>query len=235
MTYTFNCAMHKEFGTLGWQGDMLDVFEPVEGMGVAHDILEHGYHKQANMAFEELMALGATQYTRANGLYWYKENPMQNRRGKHPFVHNVGSDLYSIMRYYLEHHNERLFFNHILQDTPSSHRLDQGDDIMAEGAEAMLDSILEELYDDDNKEFFVKNRDKLLRNILYCFRTGYRNAVHRYSAYMNDEEVCHMFIEIKNEANKYLKIAEEGDQLIVRMVITNQFLNVSIKQPYYYY
>lgn len=62
-TYVFECAEHEEFGSNGWKLLGSRNADPLGGMAVAHDILEH--EPNGDMGVEdELKALGASIYVR---------------------------------------------------------------------------------------------------------------------------------------------------------------------------
>ena len=61
--YIFECALHPKYGSLGWRPKGMDNADPLSGMAVAHDVLEH--FPGGDMGVEdELQALGASFYVR---------------------------------------------------------------------------------------------------------------------------------------------------------------------------
>jgi len=57
--YTFEVAEHEEYGSLGFKPSWYPKGDPLGGMAVAHDILEH-FPKDDGSAEGEYMALGAS-------------------------------------------------------------------------------------------------------------------------------------------------------------------------------
>ena len=68
-TYTFDAAEHAEYGTIGFRPTWYKAGDPLSGMAVAHDILEH-FPGDDGRAEGEYMALGAALWIRGEGGYW---------------------------------------------------------------------------------------------------------------------------------------------------------------------
>lgn len=85
-TYAFECQPHEEYGSNGWKLIGNPNADPLSGMAVAHDVLEHPPNGDMGVE-DELMALGASIYVRVF------------TRNMHSLGANVGSDLPDIMRH----------------------------------------------------------------------------------------------------------------------------------------
>ena len=62
-TWVFECAEHSDFGTNGWKLKGQTNADPLQGMAVAHDILEHAPNGDMGVE-DEMIALGASLYVR---------------------------------------------------------------------------------------------------------------------------------------------------------------------------
>src|SRR5258706_10369581 len=71
MKYIFISEEHEDFVTLGWKLKGCSGMDPLSGMAVAHDCMEH-FPKvgQADGVAEEFMALGAALWIRGDTGYW---------------------------------------------------------------------------------------------------------------------------------------------------------------------
>jgi hypothetical protein len=83
--FKFTCAEHQEYGGLGWRIANMPAFDPLGGMGVAHDILEHWPNDDSTTG--ELMALGASMVVRDFDRYYrergqYAPSPARNFSGE---------------------------------------------------------------------------------------------------------------------------------------------------------
>ena len=63
ITKTFIIEEHEEYQTKGARPIDTPHADPLGGMSVAHDMLEH-FHNDQGSVYEELMALGASYYVR---------------------------------------------------------------------------------------------------------------------------------------------------------------------------
>lgn len=90
-TFEFVCAEHEEFGENGWRLKSQPDFDPLSGMAVAHDCLEH-FTDSADPA-DEFLALGAAM--------WIRDENYHARAGHHttdPGKH-ISGDLPDIIRH----------------------------------------------------------------------------------------------------------------------------------------
>jgi hypothetical protein len=97
ITRTFICQEHEDYGMNGLVLKDHPTFEPLQGMTVAHDILEH-YPKDSGELHEEFMAIGAMLYGRGEGGYF---------AGRSSSVEdNCVADLTNIIHYASSHNKE---------------------------------------------------------------------------------------------------------------------------------
>lgn len=82
---------HEEFGTMGFQQVGYPWMDPVEGIGVAHDLLEHRKGDSGSME-EEMMAFGAIYYVR--GETFFADTP-------YPMAKHLASDFPNFHRNYV--------------------------------------------------------------------------------------------------------------------------------------
>lgn len=85
-TWEFECAEHEEYGSNGWRLKGAPNADPLGGLAVAHDVLEHPLGGDMGVE-DELMALGASLFVRK----W--------TRNMHSLGANVASDMPDIFRH----------------------------------------------------------------------------------------------------------------------------------------
>lgn len=89
MLYKLQIKEHEEFGTMGaviLHPRARDYHDPVEGMGIAHDIIEHSTQIHPDPFIDELIAIGGFIAGRVQNRY---DSSMQG----------VGHDLYNLFQY----------------------------------------------------------------------------------------------------------------------------------------
>jgi hypothetical protein len=183
----FVCEEHQEFGENGWRLEKATNADPLGGMAVAHDCLEHPPNGDMGVE-DELMALGASFYVR-----YYTRN-------MHSLGANVGGDLPDVLRHVQ-------YEGMALGDPGRTQAID---------CEEEIDDALESLtkaaeYDDQ-----LTVDKEILRRLRGWFRRGYRSAVKRYAG-INRGCLRAAFDEIEEEADKALEYAELGDKFTVRL------------------
>ncbi len=194
MKFIFECAEHEEFGSLGWKLKGASGMDPLGGMAVAHDCLEHFTAEDG--VHHEFMALGASLFVR--GPYYYSR---KGRYESNPGVH-IASDLPGIL-----HHvqNEGYSF----QEAPRTRSLD------SEVVEGWIDRMFQKFH--SNCEEYAHEDLRLTaedeRNIRSWMRIGYRKAVKRYRG--RDGEAMNLFCYIENAADKALRGCGGGEELEV--------------------
>lgn len=188
-TYTFTCEEHCEFGSNGWKIEGVQNADPLSGMGVAHDILEHYPGAGADMSVDgELMALGASFYVRE-----YTKN-------MHSLGANAAADLPDIMRNVWDGYM-RLGDPGRTVPIKAEYEIDNALEAFRKEAECDVD-----IYSNFNNEQALRIRGWM--------RKGYRLAAKRWK---NCGSMRSLFDEIEAEADKRLKHAELGERLTVSL------------------
>lgn len=204
MRYEFVAERHNEFGSMGWRLKDMPDFDPLPGMAVAHDILEHFPGGDESPA-DEFQALGASWFLRGEG-YLYS--------GLSSGEENLAADMPDIVDHVLQ--------GMYMPTPPRTHRLDSN----AEDALQIALKLAKRNCGDRGADAEAKS---VLRKALGWLRIGYRRAVRRYKD--NVHNARHLFTLIEAEADKYLKHAEEGDELHIGVVLANGRCDVKFK-PY---
>ncbi len=89
--YKFTVAEHREYGSLGFKPSWYPAGDPLGGVAVAHDILEH-FPKDDGSAEGEYQALGAALWIRGDSGYF------QSRGNANPPAAHLASDFPMIWR-----------------------------------------------------------------------------------------------------------------------------------------
>lgn len=197
-TYTFVRRHNEEYGTDGWllKGAPIS-YDPIGGMGVAHDILEHRLNDTGSVE-DELLALGASFYVRGRGGYW-------NDTPKSPGFH-----VSSVISFDLGMKYEGV---QLLSPPGKSRPLDNNDydDVNCWISEALLSAAR------DLKEQEVRDKDTR-QFVSYAegwLRQGFRRAQRRYRE-ICPESLTYMFKKIEQTADRLL---EDDDSLYCPMVV----------------
>ncbi len=205
ITAKFEGKIHEEYGSLGWAMLGKPAMEPLTGMAIPHDILEH-FPDDDGSVEAEFMALGASIFVRNEECYY-------SRKGNcHSAASNISSEF--IQHYYYLINNEK-----------SLQFSDPGKIKIPEEIESILDDIVEEgkkhlksEIEEDYQQFFsLQNQIKLKG----WFAKGYRKAVKRYKGYTPDD-LCYMFMETETLVDKITEYAEEGQILTVKIDLKNR-------------
>jgi hypothetical protein len=219
----FVSKIHEEFGTLGWQPIDMPEADPLQGMATAHDVLEH-FPGDTGSAEGELQALGAALWLRGLGGYWYRySNAYEKNPGK-----QVAGDLPEVMRHVM-YEGHRL-------SLPSFGRY-----ALDSYAEAWIDDCLKD-YTEEARDIFegeetalAFSEDTLLRIRRYL-RHGYRRAQRRYArpgwSEHTASEMTTLFHTIEEDADGFLKTAEENYELIVNVSLKRHEANVKMRAPW---
>lgn len=211
-TFKFLRRTHKEFGTDGWLWDKApSTYEPISGMGVAHDILEHFANDHGTVK-DELLALGAALFVRGDGGYWANRafgnrNPGENLA---PDIVRLGIDYNGIEEVrYPESFSKTL-------DDYVEEWIRKGIRSASDEVKSLNPELLNEF-----RPFFSISEDLI--------RKGYRKARRRYKG-IHPEELSHMFCRIEEDADELLKLSEECDILRVRISLKRKTVNVCLIQ-----
>lgn len=194
-TFEFVCAEHKEFGSHGWRLKSQPDFDPLGGMAVAHDCLEH-FTDSAEPA-DEFLALGASLYIR-DGSYHSRKGKWDTNPG-----HHLAADLPDIMR-------------HVTVEgygLPPAPRTRATDEYLESDIDSMYSEYRKNIRDEcDSKD--LRLSAETARSIRSYMRIGYRRAQRRYP---DRWKAQNLFCNIEDAADKYLKLAAEGAILKVRI------------------
>lgn len=211
---SFVLEEHREYGEKGWRPKNQPTFDPLSGMTVAHDILEH-FADSSDSADDEFQALGAALFVRGLGGYWQHSWSSPGA--------NVGSDLVSIMRHIVE--NETTF-----HEPPNTSRLGKDED-QVEGwiVEALVDALNELKAETGGEPEFMREANALKTKVAGWLRVGFRRAVKRYAKFGKRGgalQATAMFREIEQKADHALKVGEIGDELQVEASIERGTVSV---------
>lgn len=213
---SFDCKEHEEYGGLGWAMVGKPYMEPLGGMAVAHDILEH-FPSDNGSVEEEFMALGASLLVRDGETYFQQKGNM------HSAAANIASDFVQHYHAIIQNGWSLSFREPGRYRMPSEVR-DDIKAIIAEGRRTLRDEIGE-----DYKEFFSKSNQQ---KAMGWFARGYRKARRRYRG-IPAYSLCHAFVEIERQADKHLKFAEEGQRLKVSVDLARNRVETSVDYPEY--
>jgi hypothetical protein len=218
----FICEEHEEYGGLGLRPLAMPNADPLPGMTVAHDLLEHFPGDDGGVE-AEFMALGACYFLR------HESGWVANKRAGMGFESRDASDDFSgdFMDLYRHVAHENFSLTDPGTELP----------IECEHTEEMLASIVrkglaltrEELADacdDDSEELHMFCSTQTGERILGWLRRGYRKATERFEghdAYTLAESV---FGEIETRLDNWLKSAEEGTEIEVTIDLDNYSVSI---------
>lgn len=223
--YTFVCKEHEEYGGLGWQPDWMPNADPLPGMGVAHDILEHTPNTDGSTE-DEFKALGGAWWVRGETGWFYENNPHNvNTPEQH-----LSADFPDILNRVLR--DERTF-NVPRKTMPLDEETEEAfSKIITLGTQDHYDEQLDAGNDPDSFQVVFTDDDARER-ITGWMRIGYRETKARFAhSQCPNHEVAHMFKQIMEQANKYLEHAEEGCILRVSFDATNRVVKVENFTPW---
>jgi hypothetical protein len=208
--YTFTVEEHEEYGVLGFTPTWYPAGEPLGGVAVAHDILEH-FPGDDGSPEGEYQALGACLYIRGDEYF--------HRLGKtSSAAENIAADLPLIWET-LRHRDNRTYVR-VCPPVKS---------LALEEAEEAIRHFKAELfcYDDEDYE---KPTDADYTAMIQWIAKGYNKAKRRYPNVLPVRE--RLFIPIEEEAGTLLKHAEPGQILTVSIDWNNLEVSLSCEYPY---
>jgi len=198
-TYEFTVKEHEEFGGLGFAPSWYPNGDPLGGMGVAHDILEH-FPNDDGGAEGEFMALGCSYRLRGETGYMQR-NGNVNR----PEVH-LASDFEMIFQAIEE-------MNGHTRIKPCPHTVDLDDEVIDAFREIVR--LAKKNFRDNEWPNPIDPRDE--KSIVAWMAYGYHKAGVRYEGHEFYDLAYRLFNTIEERADVLLKGAEEGMKLIVRV------------------
>ena len=216
MVHTFTLKENEEHGGQGWVLDSKPYFDPMDGMGVAHDILEEFPHGK-DQPHDELLAMGALIFGR--GEQW--------ERGRESMIESVSYECTRVFDHVFYEKGYSLAFCH--PNKPL-----QGDDEYYEAViQAIGKHIAETNGNEDLREYDSDQAEKIIgevENIKNWLRLGFRKARRRFNN-LDGSDVAFLFERITNEVNRVTKMAELGDTLSVRVSYKRNDVEIWHRQP----
>jgi hypothetical protein len=209
MKYQFVCKEHEDYGTNGWRLESQPGFDPLGGMAVAHDIIEHFPDGDESPA-DEFQALGASLFIR-DASFYRNYNPATNIASEFPMI--IGHVIHQGMPLKAPPRTQRL-------GCPEAERDIQ--ETMNEGL-CLMES---EFHDEDRA--LARNAAKKAMGWL---RIGYRRAEKRFGG--NLTNVRRAFRKIQEEADKLLEHAQVDDKLIIDVNLKTGTVRCYIEEPAY--
>lgn len=189
LTARFQLRMHEEFGSLGLAMVGRSWAEPLGGMAVAHDMLEH-FRNDKGAVEEELMALGAGLHVRRANTRWF------DRASE-----NIGSEFRDQARYLADSGREEL-------DDPGRTRPTEIDSIVRDAVEYARKDW--SYGSDDEPPPLLMDAER----IVGWFRKGYRKAKARYRN-IDEQTLWHTFFRIEEAAERAIKRMDEGEIITI--------------------
>ena len=196
--YTFEVQRHEEYDELGLALVGRRWAEPLQGMAVAHDILEH-FPDDTGSSEEELMALGASIYVRDHGLYFSSVGRSRPDPG-----YQMSTDIVEQKRY--------------MDERGESYRLrDPGTTLRCAPIEGFIEAAREAVQKEARCFFTYEEVPEFLRSsewfkIAGWLRKGYRRAKRRYRC-TTSYHLCCLFRDIEQQVDRALKCIEEGARI----------------------
>lgn len=190
-TYTFDVAEHAEYGTIGFRPTWYKAGDPLGGMAVAHDILEH-FAGDDSRAEGEYQALGASLWIRGDGGYW--SNSMYTPEEQ------IASDFDMIWR-----------IQPYVRQAPRIR-----DEDLRERCRTAVQHAVQNMRDNGWESADMPtalDREHMAR----WLARGYKRAQRRYKAHSPYLVAWDLFKPIEEAADKALTYAEQGMVLTVRV------------------
>lgn len=204
--HTFTVEEHKEYGSLGFTPTWYPAGEPLQGVAVAHDILEH-FPGDDGSPEGEYQALGACLYIRGQN-YFRHGSPAEN----------ISADLPRIWET-LRYRDNR---THVRVCPPVK-------SLVLEEAREAIEHFQSEVgqYKDAHYE---KPTAADYTAMVRWIAKGYNQAKRRYPNVVSVRE--RLFIPIEQQADARLKHAEPGQILTVSIDWVNLEVSLSCEYPY---
>lgn len=215
-TFELEVRMHEEYRALGLALVNRQWADPLEGMAVAHDILEH-FPNDRGSTEEELMALGASILVRDEENYFCQKGKRNPNPG-----HQMSGDIAEQVNYAMQR-GETLCLR-------SPGRTVSCEDYIECYFTTAIDEAMSESGDRNNgrpDEWLRPDNHWKIRGWL---RRGYRKACKRYKG-ICAAHLCAVFNEIEKRADNVLKYADEGMRFIVKVDVDQGYVKFIENQP----
>jgi len=196
----FVAKVHPDYGTLGWQPTWMPEADPLGGMAVAHDVLEHfpGDRGDAQGEFE---ALGAALWVRGQGHWWATYTPqIYTDPG-----HNLGAEYPDILM-------------HVAYE---GHGLEPPKALGSRPLDAEVEEWISEAWRtgrdglEAGDPLFEPELEPIVRQLV---RRGYRRARRRYRG-CSPWDLAWLFDQIRRRAEEERDRREEADEQGAELVV----------------
>lgn len=202
MRRVFTYAEHEEYGGYGWKPLNMPMFDPLQGMGVAHDILEHRPRSTDSLA-DEIQAFGAMQHVRGS----------KYLRDKGRYIKSQAENSsYEIVDLLIKAHMGYIPGLTDIKDVPSCP--DIFDELVI--LDIAIWNQLRETLSEEGEEVKPLDvwTDSTRARLHQWYRRGYLGAKRRYRG-IDKYDLLQAFQSIEAKANKLLKHAYEGQRMAV--------------------
>jgi len=220
--YSLTIKEHEEYGGLGIVVDTgRDYFEPaLDGLVVAHDILEHTVTPHQCGYIDELMALGGYIAGRVACAY--------NSRGyRAASIDDVSSDIQSLLTAALNEAGDNNFFSEI--EKCNSYLQDQWimDQLRKEVKEGIIEAI-DEWTDGEYEAWHIDQYD--VDSIVGWICKGHQSFNKRFSWSLRNYGYKHLFDSIREASDSFLSNGVEGQTATLHVDFSSN--NVFIVEDY---
>lgn len=212
----FVWAEDRELGGYGWVPKCNLDFNAMNGMGVAHDSMEHG-DLTAGTLEEEMLAFGAMLYIRGDGGYWW-----QSYRCKASENMDGGIARFSREAFYAR--------QCVLQKPKRSLHIDHETDIQ-EIVDAGWRALRAEFeYEPNNWAEFKRHNPEFKKRLAGWIRRGYQECKRRYNN-IPAWKLCDVFRQISKRVDD-VKHVEEGEELHIVLKLEGQSITPVVQRLY---
>ncbi len=202
MKYIFEAAEHEEYGLLGWRLQGHPTFEPLAGMAVAHDMLEHFPNDQGTPE-DELQALGASLLVRGE-TYFATVGRLQTSP-----AYQMQGELLQLYFWAVQNESSLEF------ESPGDVKVNADiDEILDDIITRNRETLESENLPDEDMDIFASPEN--MRRAKLWLAKGYNRALRRYKG-VDVDSLPYLFIDIEKKADKLLKVATEGMLLTVKV------------------
>jgi len=202
-THRFICEKQADSDLLGWRLSTQRGFDPLGGMAVAHDILEH-FPDSTDSVADELQALGAELYIRGNTGYWKHRGSCQE-----PARH-MCANIPELLRYVLRPDKGL--------PAPPPCNLNQQDGKTFQHHALKFTAAFPHYV--KSEDFGGADVNSYLTDLIGWIKIGYRRAGKRY-ARVDRDALMRLFCSIEDQAAQLLTSAVPGAVLEVSVSLTN--------------
>lgn len=220
MVHTFTMQEHEDHGYTGWVLDSKPYFDPMDGMGVAHDVLEE-FPRGKDQPHDELLAMGALIFGR--GEMWSHNCSL---------VETVAHECSGVFRHVFHEEGYSLAFCYPSRPFEDD-LIDYENTIQAVVEHIVKINTLDPTRGYDNREYDDAESEKVLgevENIRNWLRLGIRKARRRFRN-LEGYDVAQLFERIEKEVNRVTKQAELGDKLSIRVSYKRNDVEIWHREP----